>query len=131
MAEFCPITRLSKKRQRERAFWASWFAMVCRLALGGKRLDEGTQKVNAWIDGTVIPALQESDNKVIQAAVVYFSVRSYGRKHLLYLWHLLKEEEERATQHPFVTVDVYQILMRGDLEELKVPYKTVMEMYGL
>jgi hypothetical protein len=127
----CPITGLPKDEQEKRAFLASWFATECRLALNGKRLDNAALRVYAWIDESVIPALQKSDNKVIQAAVVYFGDRSYGRKHLLYLWHLLQEEEERATQSPFVTFEVFQILMRGDLEELSVPYEKVMDEYGL
>jgi hypothetical protein len=130
-SEICPITGLTKDKQKELAFLASWLATECRLALNGKRLDDRTQEVYAWIDESVIPVLQKSDNEVIQTAVNYFGDRSYGRKHLLYLWHLLQEEEERATQSPFVTFEVFQILMRGDLEELSVPYEKVMDEYGL
>ena len=126
----CPITGLSRDEQRHRAFLASLFALECRRVLG-PRYDGQTRKVYAKIDNTVIPALQASSNEVIETAVDYFGDRSYGRKHLLYLWHLLQEEEERATQDPFVTWEVYQILMRGDLEELKVPYQQVMDKYGL
>lgn len=128
--KFCRITGLPFDEQRRRAFLASWLSLECRLVLG-PRYDEQTLKVYAWIDGEVIPALQASSNDDIQHAVDYFIKRSYGRKHLLYLWHLLKEEKERATQDQFVTWDVYEILMRGNLEELKIPYQQVMDKYGL
>lgn len=128
--KFCRITGLPFDEQRDRAFLASWLALECRRVLG-PRYDEQTRKVYDKIVNTVIPALQESDNEVIQTSVAYFGDRSYGRKHLLYLWHLLQEEEERATQDPFVTWEVYEILMRGDLEELTIPYQQVMDKYGL
>ena len=129
-SDFCHITKLTKKIQEETAFWAHCFALGCRMKLG-KCHDKETEKVNAWIDDTVIPALKEKGNGVIQQAVKYFSYRSYGRKHLLYLWHLSQEEKERATQHPFVTDEVFQILMRGDLKELVISYQEVMDKYGL
>lgn len=127
----CPITGLPIDEQEKISFRAKWLSLECRLALGGKRLDKRTQDAYAEIDNSVIPALQESNNDIIQSAVAYFGDRSYGRKHLLYLWHLLQEEEERATQDPFVTNDVFLILMRSDLEELTVPYQQVMDKYGL
>lgn len=125
MTKYCSKTGLTVPEQRKHAFIAQLCASVCRQSHNNET------KVNAWIDDTVIPALRKSGNGVLLNAVDYFGGRRYVRNHLLYLWYLLQEENERATQHPFVTDEVFQNLKRGNLWEFKVPYEKVMDMYSL
>ena len=61
--------------------------------------------------------------------VEYLRGVSYGWKHCLYLWHLLRLEEMHNTI--FITNEIMMLLMRGNLHELPYSYKNILSLFGV
>jgi len=110
----------------------SWFQLMAMYAANqatiryGYQYDDHTNKIRANYKNVILPKMEEigDTNTLIKNMVDYFTTRSYGWKHLLYVWHLYQCEPSTITD------DVYRHLMSGNLEYLNISYQEVMGQYG-
>jgi len=120
------IDHLPKKYQSWLQLVAMHVANQATLRYGYK-YDDHTNKMRANYKNVILPKMEEigDTNPLIKDMVEYFAVRSYGWKHLLYVWHLYQ------CNPTTITDEVFDHLMSGNLEYLNISYQEVMDQYGI
>lgn len=120
------IDHLSKKEQSWRNLLASRIATEAIIRYGYQE-DEHTKQERAKYKNDIFPKMKmiTDTNPLIKDMVDYFTTRSYGWKHLLYIWHLYQCDPS------MITGEVFNHLMSGNLEDLNISYQEVMDQYGI
>ena len=120
------IDHLPKKEQ-------SWLQLVAMHVANqatiryGYQEDDHTNCERAKYKNEILPKMKEiaDTNPLIKDMVDYFTTRSCGWRHLLYIWHIYQCDPSTITN------EVVYHLMSGDLEELNISYQEVMDQYGI